>query len=165
MIIVAGQRQGLSSAGIGALLAGFGACTLLGALASPLFRRALSVRAILLLELWTGLGIVAFIVWPNVYVLTAAFMVQGITLPVTDSVVEGYRIAITPDRLLGRVETARSTISLLAAPLGPLVAGLLLTATSARATVAFIAAFTLALALWGTLSPSIRQAPSLADLV
>ena len=59
VIIVAGQRQGLSSAGIGALLAGFGACTLLGALASPLFRRALSVRTILLLELWTGLGIVA----------------------------------------------------------------------------------------------------------
>ena len=130
MIIVAGQRQGLSSAGIGALLAGFGACTLLGALASPLFRRALSVRAILLLELWTGLGIVAFVVWPNVYVLTAAFMVQGVTLPVTDSVVEGYRIAITPDRLLGRVETARSTISLLVAPFGPLVAGFLLTATS-----------------------------------
>ena len=165
VIIVAGQRQGLSSAGIGALLAGFGACTLLGALASPLFRRAFSVRTIILLELWTGLAIVAFVVWPNVYVLTAAFMVQGVTLPVTDSVVEGYRIAITPDRLLGRVETARSTISLLVAPLGPLVAGLLLTATSARATVAFFAAFTLALALWGTLSPSIRNAPSLADLV
>ena len=82
----------------------------------------------------------------------------------TDSVVEGYRIAVTPDRLLGRVETARSTISLLAAPLGPLVAGYLLTATSARATIAFFAIFTLALALWGTLSPSIRNAPSLAEL-
>lgn len=164
VIIVAGQRQGLSSAGIGTLLAGFGACTLLGALASPLFRRHFRVRTILLLELWTGLGILAFVVWPNVYVLTAAFMVQGVTLPVTDSVVEGYRIAITPDRLLGRVETARSTISLLVAPLGPLVAGLLLTETSARATVAFIAAFTLTLALWGTLSPAIRNAPSLDEL-
>lgn len=164
VIIVAAQRQGLSSAGIGALLAAFGACTLLGALASPLFRRHLSMRMIILLELWTGLGIVAFVVWPNVYVLTAAFMVQGVTLPVTDSVVEGYRIAITPDRLLGRVETARSTISLLVAPLGPLVAGVLLSAASARATIAFIAAFTLGLALWGTLSPSIRNAPSLGEL-
>ena len=164
VLIVAGQRQGLSSAGIGTLLAVFGASTLIGALASPLFRRTLSVRAIILLELWTGLGIVAFVVWPNVYVLTAAFVVQGITLPVTDSVVEGYRIAVTPDRLLGRVETARGTIALLAAPLGPLVAGFLLTETSARATIAFIAAFTLALALWGTLSPSIRNAPSLDEL-
>ena len=164
VIIVAGKRQGLSSAAIGALLAAFGACTLLGALASPLFRRVLSMRAIILLELWTGLGIVAFVAWPNVYVLTAAFMVQGVTLPVTDSVVEGYRIAVTPDRLLGRVETARSTISLLAAPLGPLLAGFLLSTVSARATIAFFAAFTLALALWGTLSPSIRNAPSLDEL-
>jgi hypothetical protein len=87
-----------------------------------------------------------------------------VTLPVTDSVVEGYRIAITPDRLLGRVESARSTIALLAAPLGPLVAGFLLTEASARATIAFLAAFTLTLALWGTLSPSIRNAPSLDEL-
>ena len=122
------------------------------------------MRAILLLELWTGLGITAFIVWPNVYVLAAAMVVQGVTLPVTDSVVEGYRIAVTPDRLLGRVESARSTIALVAAPLGPLVAGLLLESTSASATIAFFAVFTLALAVWGTLSPSIRGAPSLDEL-
>ncbi|MBA2513227.1 MAG: MFS transporter, partial [Solirubrobacterales bacterium] len=100
VVIVAAEREGLTSAGIGALLAGFGACILLGALASPLFRRTLSMRAILLLELWTGLGIFAFLVWPSVYVLTAAIMVQGFTLPITDSVVDGYRIAVTPDRLL-----------------------------------------------------------------
>ena len=146
------------------LLAAFGAATLVGSLVSPFFRRALSVRAILLLELWTGLGIAAFIVWPNVYVLAAAMVVQGVTLPVTDSVVEGYRIAVTPDRLLGRVESARSTISLVAAPLGPLVAGLLLQSTSARVTIAFLAVFTLTLAVWGTLSPSIRSAPSLDEL-
>ena len=164
MIVVVGQRQGLSSTGIGVLLACFGACTLVGALLSPLVRRTLSMRAILLLELWTGLGIVAFLVWPNVYVLTAAFVRAGIALPVTDSVVEGYRIAVTPDRLLGRVESARSTIALLAAPLGPLLAGFLLGAVSARATIAFFAAFSLGLALWGTLSPSIRRAPSLDEL-
>jgi MFS family permease len=164
VVIVAGQRQGLSSGGIGLLLAAFGACILLGSLVSPIFRRTLSVRAILLLELWAGLGIVAFLIWPNVYVLTAAIMVQGVTLPVTDSVVEGYRLAVTPDRLLGRVESARSTISLLAAPLGPLVAGALLDSASARATVAFFAVFSLALALWGTWSPSIRAAPSLDEL-
>jgi hypothetical protein len=90
--------------------------------------------------------------------------VQAITLPVTDTVVEGYRLAVTPDRLLGRVESARSTISLLAAPLGPLVAGALLDSRSARATVAFFAVFSLALALWGTLSPVIRAAPSLDEL-
>jgi hypothetical protein len=58
----------------------------------------------------------------------------GIAAPVTDSVVVGYRIAITPDRLLGRVESARSNVSLLLAPLGPLAAGLLLEFVSTRLT-------------------------------
>jgi hypothetical protein len=57
-----------------------------------------------------------------------------------------------------------STIGLLIAPLGPLTAGLLLDVTSERATIAVFAAFGLVLALWGTLSPSIRAAPSLAGL-
>jgi len=82
---------------------------------------------------------------------------------VTDSVVVAYRVALTPDRLLGRVESVRSSISLLAAPLGPLVAGLLLASTSARLTVAVFTAIGLGLALWGTLSPSLRNAPRLAD--
>ena len=117
MVIVSGQRHGLSSTGIGVLLAAFGSCILAGSLLSPIFRRTLSVRAILLLELWTGLGIAAFLIWPNVYVLDAAHHGAGNHAAGDRSVVEGYRLAVTPDRLLGRSESARSTISLLAAPL------------------------------------------------
>ena len=71
---------------------------------------------------------------------------------------------MTPDRVLGRVESVRSTLSLAIAPLGPLAAGVLLGAVSARATIALFAGFGLVLALWGTLSPSIRAAPSLDEL-
>jgi hypothetical protein len=49
-------------------------------------------------------------------------------------------------------------------PLGPLAAGFLLGDVSARVTVASFAALGLVLALWGTLSPAIRGAPSLAEL-
>jgi MFS family permease len=164
VVVVVGTRQGLSGGEIGALIAAFGACTLLGSLASPLFRRTLSVRSILLLEFWTGLGTVLFLVWPNVYVLTASILPQAVSLPVTDSVVNGYRVAITPDRLLGRVESVRTNISLLIAPLGPLLAGFLLAAFSARAAIAFFLATTVTLALWGTLSPAIRKAPRLDEL-
>ena len=164
VVVVVGRRQGLSGGEIGALIAIFGAATLVGSLASPLFRRAFSVRTILLLELWTWLGGWAFVAHPSVYVLLAAIVPFGIAAPVTDSVVVGYRIAMTPDRLLGRVESVRSNISLLIAPLGPLAAGLLLSATSARATIAVFAVFGFGLALWGTLSPAIRDAPRLDDL-
>jgi hypothetical protein len=163
-VVVIGTRQGLSGGEVGALVAAFGGCLLLGSLLSPLVRRVLPVRAVLALELWTWLGCAVFLVWPSVYVLTAGLLPTALAIPSTDSVVHGYRIAMTPDRLLGRAESVRSTISLLIAPLGPLAAGVLLGAVSARATIAVFAAFGLVLAVWGTLSPSIRAAPDLGQL-
>ena len=163
-VVVIGREQGLSGGEVGALVAVFGAGLLLGSFVSPLVRRLLPVRAVLLLELWTWLGCALFLLWPNVYVLAAGIVPTAVAIPSTDSVVHGYRIAMTPDRLLGRAESVRSTISLLIAPLGPLVAGVLLGATSARATIAVFAAAGLVLAVWGTLSPSIRTAPSLDEL-
>ena len=66
--------------------------------------------------------------------------------------------------MLGRVESVRSNISALLGPLGPLLAGFLLESVSARATVAVFTVWMLALAVYGTLSPSIRKAPSLDEL-
>jgi MFS family permease len=163
-IVVIGQEQGLTSGEVGLLLSAFGACILVGSFLSPVVRRLLPVRGVLLLELWTWTGCGLFLVWPNVYVLTASILPTALAIPSTDSVVHTYRYAMTPDRLLGRVSSVWITIGLLIAPLGPLVAGLLLEATSARATIAVFAVSGLVLALWGTLSPSIRAAPSLRDL-
>lgn len=95
--------------------------------------------------------------------LAASIVPTGLAIPSTDSVVRSYELSMTPDRILGRVESARSTIALMIAPLGPLVAGLLLDVTSERATIAVFAAFGLVLALWGTLSPAIRAAPRLGE--
>jgi MFS family permease len=163
-IVVIAERDGLSGGQIGLLLSAFGGCLLLGAFLSPLVRRRLPVRGVLLLELWTWVGCGLFVVWPNVYVLTASILPTALAIPSTDSVVRGYQLAMTPDRLLGRVESVRTTIALAIAPLGPLVAGLLLDTVSERATIAVFAVVGLALAVWGTLSPSIRAAPSLDEL-
>jgi MFS family permease len=163
-VVVIGKREGLSGGEVGLLISAFGACLLLGAFLSPLVRRLLPVRAVLLLELWAWVGCGVFLVWPNVYVLTASILPTALAIPSTDSVVTGYQLAMTPDRLLGRAGSVRSTIALLPAPLGPLTAGFLLDAVSERATIAVFAAFGLVLALWGTLSPAIRAAPSLDEL-
>ena len=164
IIVVVGRRHGLSGGEIGALFAAFGAALLIGSLISPLFRSAFSMRTIVLLEVWTWLGSAAFLVWPSVYVLTAGILPQALVMPSTDSVVVGYRVAMTPDRLVGRVESVRTTISRLIEPLGPLTAGLLLSSVSARATVGVFTAFVLVLVLWATFSPAIRNAPSLDEL-
>ena len=163
-LVVVGRQQGLSAAAVGGLVAAFAAALLVGSAASPWVRRWLPVRAVLVLELWMWLGCGFFLISPSVFVLAAGMLPSALAIPSSDSIVHGYRIAMTPDRLLGRSEAVRSTISLLIAPLGPLVAGLLLTSTSARGTVAFFAVATGVLALWGTLSPALRHAPQPAQL-
>jgi hypothetical protein len=163
-VVVIGKQQGLSGGEVGALVAAFGACLLLGSFLSQFVRRLLPIRAVLLLELWTWFGCALFLVWPSVYVLTAGILPTALAIPSTDSVVHGYRIAMTPDRLLGRAESVWTIIALLIAPLGPLTAGVLLSTVSARATIAVFAVVGVVLAVWGTLSPSIRTAPSLDDL-
>ena len=162
-IVILGTEQGLSGGAVGVLVAAFYACVLLGSFLSPLVRRLLPVRAILVLELWAWPGCALYLVWPNVYVLVAGMLPTALVIPSTDSVVHAYGIAMTPDRLLGRAGAVRTTIALAIAPLGPLVAGALL-GVSGRATIALFAVFALVLAVWGTLSPSIRAAPGLEEL-
>ena len=164
VVVVVGREQGLTGGEIGALVSAFGVCLLAGSLLSPIARRRFSMRTILWIELVAWLGSAAFLVRPSVFVLVAGILPQGLAMPVTDSVVVSYRVAVTPDRLVGRVEAVRSSIALAIAPLGPLVAGLLLEAISARETIAVFCAFNVVLLLWGFTSPAIRAAPSLSDL-
>jgi MFS family permease len=163
-VVVIGKRQGLTGGQIGLLTALFGACLLFGSFLSPLSRRFFSVRTILLTEFWCWTSPALFLIHPSVYVLVAGTLPQAIAIPASDSVYHGYRYAVTPDRLVGRVDSASRTISLLASPFGPLLAGLLLTHTSERATIGVFAACGLVLALWGTLTTALRNAPSLAEL-
>jgi hypothetical protein len=163
-VVVIGGQEGLAGGQIGALTGMFAAGLLVGSLLSPVVRRSFSVRTVLRLELWAWLGCAAFVVWPSVYVLAAGLLPVALAIPATDSVVVSYRLAMTPDRLLGRVESARSTISLLVSPLGPLAAGALLASLPARTAIVVVVGFALILAMVGTLSRSIRSAPSLDEI-
>ena len=160
-VIVLAERHGLSSAAIGILVALAGATTLLGAAVSPLLRRFLPMRAILLSEFWMALVYVAFLVWPNVYVLAVAFSLHAFCFPNTDSAVAAYSYTLIPDRLLGRAMAAANTLRAATAPLGPLAAGLLLTHFSPRISVALLAAPVVVAAVLGTLSASLRDLPTL----
>ncbi len=163
-LIVLAKREGLSSAAVGGLVALVGATTLAGSLASPLLRRLLSLRAILLSEFWAAFGMVAFLVWPNAYVLAGALAAQAFCFPNTDAAIVSYRYAMTPDRLTSRVSSASTNIAVLAMPLGPLIAGFLLDSESSRVTMAAFAGCAIATAVIGTLSHSIRDLPPLADV-
>jgi MFS family permease len=164
-VVVLAKQHGLSSAAVGILVALVGATTLLGAAASPLVRRVLSPRAILLSEFWASLALVSFLVWPSVYVLAAAFAFQAFFFANTDAAVRTYWYAVTPDRLIARVPSAMGNVMVLFLPLGPLVAGFLIESVSGRAAIALFLAVALVAAVCGTLSRSTRNIPAPGDIV
>jgi hypothetical protein len=160
-IVVIGQGEGLSGGVIGLLTGVFAASVVVGSFLSRFIRSALSVHAVLILEVWAWLGCAVFLLWPHAVVLALGLVPVGLAVPSTDSVVNGYRIAATPDRLLGRSEAVRSAIALSAASLAPLAAGLLLQHSTPRWTVACFTAWALGLAVWATLSRALREPPPL----
>lgn len=162
--IVIAKRQGLTSTEIGLLIAAFGACSLAGSAASPFIQKRLSMRAIVLASLWLQVATAGFLIDPSVYVLLACTVPMAFFFPTVNAVVIGYRVAVTPEHLTGRVNSVARTIALCGAPLGPLIAGVLLGVVSARDTIAILTALLAALAIIASLLPSIRNAPSLDEL-
>ena len=164
ILIVAAKRQGYSPAVIGGLVSATGAFSLLGSIAAPRFLRLLPMRTVLVLSAWLSLGIVAFVIEPNVIVLVAGTAPLIFFNPTVNAMVIGYRVAIVPDRLQGRVNSVARSLALLAFPLGPVAAGLLLASYSVQVTAAFVLAGFVILAVVTTVNRSIRGAPSFDEV-
>jgi predicted MFS family arabinose efflux permease len=162
--IVIARRHGLSGAEIGLLITLVGVASLAGSALSPRLQKLLSMRAIVVGAFWIQLLVVVFLAYPSVYVLLAAFSPAAFFAPTLNAVVIGYRVAMTPDRLTGRVNSVARTIAVCGAPLGPLAAGFLLGSFSARTTVAVFTVMLAILTAVATVSPSFRNAPSLSEL-
>jgi hypothetical protein len=162
-VIILAHREGLSSAAIGGFIAIQGVLLLVGSAVSPLLRRLFPMRLILLSEFWMALVYTAFVIYPNVWVLAACTALHAFWFPNTDSAIQAYSYALIPDRLLGRAMAASNTLRAGSAPLGPLLAGLLLANTTPRIAIAVLAAPVVVAAALGTVSAALRDLPSLAE--
>ncbi len=160
-VIILAHRHGLSGAAIGGFVALQGGTLLLGSVASPFLRRIFPMRAILLSEFWMALVYAAFLAFPNVYVLAAAVALHAFWFPNTDSAMSAYSLVLIPDHLLGRTMAASNMLRASTAPLGPLLAGLLLAHTTPRLMMIVLAAPVLVAAILGTASAAVRDLPSL----
>jgi MFS family permease len=158
-IIVTARRQGLHPAAIGLLIAVIGALSLAGSLAAPWFHRLLSMRTTIIASSWLALGVGTYLLWPSAYALVAGTAPLAFFIPTQNAMIIGYRVAIIPDRLQGRVNSVARSLALMALPLGPVVAGVLLGAFSPRATVFALLLWVTAIAIVTTASRTIRSAP------
>lgn len=161
VIIVRADEQGASSSAVGVML-GLGAVGgLVGSLLSPAIKRHTSMKVVVIGANWAWAVLLPLILLaPNPYWLGAVFTLMSFIGPIWNIVISSYQLAVTPDRIQGRVLGASGMIAMSGAPLGPLAGGFLLEHVGATASLWLLAAWMLALATAATVSPSVRRTPA-----
>lgn len=162
LVVLLAKHHGASSALVGVMLGLGAAGGLLGALLAPRLQRHVSPRFALVGEnVMLVCAMPLLLVAHNAILIGLVLAAAVMTTPVTNSIVVGYRVALTPDHLQGRVQAATTLISFSAGWLGPLAVGLLFEHAGPNATVLVLAGWALALVIVATLSRSFRSPPTL----
>jgi predicted MFS family arabinose efflux permease len=165
LIIVLAQGLGASPAEIGLLFASGGAGGILGALLVGPLQRRFSFGRIMIVTTWIwALTWPLYIVAPNLLLLGVANAVGFIIVPLYMGTQYSYRLALIPDALRGRVNSAFRLLAFGVQPLSLALTGALLQAVGPVATAWIIMAPQVALALAATLYRPLRQARPLAEL-
>jgi len=164
IVIVIAQAQGASAATIGIIFALGGAGGVLGALLAPRIQRRFSFGQVIIGLTWFCVGI--FLLFAGVRSLAgiaAVLVVFFLIMPAYDTVQYSYRLALIPDALQGRVNSAFRLVALGMRPLGMALTGVLLEWIGATSTLLFFAAWLLLVALPTTANRHVRTAPPIAQ--
>jgi len=164
IVIVIAQAQGASAATIGLIFALGGAGGLAGALLAPRIQRRFSFGQVIIGLTWFTIGIfVLFAGARSLAVLTAILVVFFLVMPAYDTVQYSYRLALIPDALQGRVNSAFRLVALGMQPLGMALTGVLLERIGATSTLLFFGGWLLLVALLTTANRHVRTAPPIAQ--
>ncbi|MCO1578413.1 MFS transporter [Crossiella sp. SN42] len=166
VVIVIAADYGASPTLVGVMFGLAAVGGVLGSLAAPALERRLSMRVVVVGANWAwGLLVPMVLLVPNAYVLGAVYALMCFVGPVWNVAISAYQLAVTPDHIQGRVLGAAGMIAFGAVPLGSLLGGFALEWIGARATVWALAVWMIGLAVLATVSPAVRDAPSLARAV
>ena len=154
------HEKELSRGGFMVILVARGVGGLLGALLGPLWMRLLTMRSIVI---W---GNVAWAVLMPLIAVVRDPVALGVIFVVisvisgTFNVVGGvYLVRATPDSMQGRAGSVMDLLGSGLTALGPLIAGVALDACGSRQTVIGLSTGMLCVAVFTTLSPSVRSVP------
>ncbi|MCK2241506.1 MULTISPECIES: MFS transporter [unclassified Crossiella] len=162
VVIVMAADYGASPTLVGVMFGLAAVGGVLGSLAAPALERRLSMKVVVIAANWAwGLLVPMVLLVPNPYVLGAVYALMCFVGPVWNVAISAYQLAVTPDHIQGRVLGAAGMIAFGAVPLGSLLGGFALEWIGARATVWALAVWMIGLAIVATVSPAVRNAPSL----
>jgi MFS family permease len=164
IVIVLAQREHASATAIGLLFGLASVGGLLGALATSVTRRRLTVGEAILSTRW-GIALLwpLYAIAPNPLALGVITFGFAFSDPIEDVAYFSYRHALIPDALKGRVISVCRLGPSSTRPLGLALTGILLQRLGPITTVLVFWVGLIGLALVVTLAPSIRNAPALAE--
>jgi MFS family permease len=145
-VLYAVGPMGLSAQGFGILMTTFAAGSLAGSFVAERVQRALGrARSLGLTIVTRALPFAVLALTANPYVAGATFFIAGATNIVWNVITVSLRQRITPDHLLGRVNSGYRLVAWGSMPLGAAAGGLLAQAFGLRPVFAVMAVLTLAL--------------------
>jgi MFS family permease len=163
LVVLLAKRHGASSPLVGVMLAMGAAGGLLGALLAPRVQRRLPARFALVGEnVMLALSLPLLLLADNAILIGLIMAAAIVITPVTNSIVVGYRVALTPDHLQGRVQAAQTLISFSVGWLGPLAIGLLFQLAGPTATILVLTGWAMLLTLVAVSSAAFRHPPTLS---
>jgi hypothetical protein len=160
LVVLLAKRHGASSSLVGVMLGLGAAGGLVGAMLAPRLQQRLPARFALIGEnVMLTLSIPLLLVAHNALLIGLVMAAAIVITPVTNSIVVGYRVALTPDHLQGRVQAASTLISFSAGWLGPLAVGLLFQLAGPSATILALTGWALGLVTVASASQAFRSPP------
>jgi hypothetical protein len=132
----------------------------LGSLVAPRLSRLLSTRAVVVASVWLATALVPLLFLPGTITPGIVYGAMFLLHPTWNAVVGAYRIRLTPDELLGRVQSVATLLSLGSVPFAFLAVGFALEAFGTTPTVLALVGLMLVVAVAAAVSPAIRSAPA-----
>ena len=155
--IIISKQHGASAAQVGLMLTISGIGGFAGSLLAARIQTHLSPRQVLIIGTCTWTGLVALVtIARSPWTLGAILAVLLFTAPPWNAIIEGKRIALTPDHLRGRVDSAGSIFSVGLVAFGTLASGYLLEHLGPTATAALFAACMACVAAVASFHPAVR---------
>jgi predicted MFS family arabinose efflux permease len=159
LVIVLARQHHASAATIGLMFATGGAGGVVGSILAGRVRRFLTFGQVvigftwLLSALWS-----LYAVAPTLISIAAIHAVIWLLFPIFNVVQMGYRLAIVPDVLQGRVNSVFRLIAFTGQPVGLALSGIMLQALGPTSTVLILLASPLAMAVSASLNRHVRHA-------
>lgn len=166
LIIELARRVGSSPLEVGLVFTGAGTGGLAGGLLSGRLAARHRLGGVAIVMLWVeAVAFPLYAIAPSWGWLAAVAFLESLVAPIYSVAMDNYRLSITPDRVRGRVSSARGTLVTGAMSMGAMASGPLLAQFGAPALALGCSAWLLVLAIATSSSRTIRGAigPSPAD--